>query len=100
MGPPETTIWEYPGEDASWRDEFAHFVDCIETRRRPLGTLDDALAALDVVGRVYGRSGQSILAFSAPWGREAGGEGWRCQPLIPYPSPPRREERAEGRLAG
>src|SRR5262249_48145785 len=97
MGPPETTIWEYPGEDASWRDEFAHFVDCIETRRRPLGTLDDALAALDVVGRVYGRSGHSILASSTPWGREAGGEGWRFQPLIPYPSPARREERAEGR---
>jgi predicted dehydrogenase len=53
MGPPETTIWEYPGEDASWRDEFAHLLDCVAGRRTPLGTLDDALAALEVVGRVY-----------------------------------------------
>ena len=54
MGPPETTIWEYPGEDASWREEFAHFVDCVEAGSDPLGTLDDALAALNVVERVYG----------------------------------------------
>jgi predicted dehydrogenase len=53
MGPPETTIWEYPGEDHSWRDEFAHFAECIERDRRPSGTIDDALAALEVVAEVY-----------------------------------------------
>jgi predicted dehydrogenase len=53
MGPPETTIWEYPGEDLSWRDEFEHLLDCIAGRRPPLGGLDDALAALEIVGRVY-----------------------------------------------
>src|SRR5262245_43292856 len=26
MGPPETTIWEYPGEDLSWQAEFADFI--------------------------------------------------------------------------
>ena len=51
MGPPETTIWEYPGEDASWRTEFTHFVDCILQGHQPSGTLGDALAALDVVQR-------------------------------------------------
>ena len=36
MGPPETTIWEYPGEDSSWHDEFGHFVECIAREvRRP-----------------------------------------------------------------
>ena len=25
MGPPETTIWEYPFPDRSWADEFAEF---------------------------------------------------------------------------
>ncbi len=53
MGPPETTIWEYPGEDHSWRDEFIHFVRCIELGEQPSGTLDDALAALEVVAEVY-----------------------------------------------
>jgi predicted dehydrogenase len=53
MGPPETTIWEYPGEDTSWRDEFQDFVRCIEEGCRPAGTLDDALAALEVIAAVY-----------------------------------------------
>jgi predicted dehydrogenase len=53
MGPPETTIWEYPGEDLSWRRELEHFLDCVAQRRSPNGNLDDALAALEVVGQVY-----------------------------------------------
>jgi predicted dehydrogenase len=56
MGPPETTIWEYPGEDNSWRIEFANLLDCIETGRRPDGTLEDAEAALQIVDAVYRRS--------------------------------------------
>src|SRR5205814_3921876 len=50
MGPPATTIWEYPGEDRSWRDEYADLLDCIRSSRQPAGTLADALAALEVIG--------------------------------------------------
>ena len=32
---PETTIWEYPGEDSSWRDEYAHFLKCIREHQQP-----------------------------------------------------------------
>jgi predicted dehydrogenase len=53
MGPPETTIWEYPGEDRSWHAEWAHFVECAHNRRQPVGNLDDALAALAVIGKLY-----------------------------------------------
>jgi predicted dehydrogenase len=53
MGPPETTIWEYPGEDGSWAAEFAHFCRCVAERGDPEGTLSDALAALEVVQSVY-----------------------------------------------
>jgi predicted dehydrogenase len=53
MGPPETTIWEYPGPDTSWELEFADFAEAIGQRRQPLGTLDDALAALRVIGCIY-----------------------------------------------
>ena len=56
MGPPETTIWEYPGEDLSWRAEFDDFRDCIAHGRQPGGNLDDARAALEVVGTLYERS--------------------------------------------
>ncbi|HWE03720.1 MAG TPA: Gfo/Idh/MocA family oxidoreductase [Tepidisphaeraceae bacterium] len=53
MGPPPTVIWEYPGEDRSWHAEFEHFIDCISTKREPSGGLDDAVAALRVVERLY-----------------------------------------------
>jgi predicted dehydrogenase len=63
MGPPETTIWEYPGEDRSWRDEFAYFCECIAAGRQPLGTLEDAIAALEVVEQVY-RQSRTSLSFA------------------------------------
>jgi predicted dehydrogenase len=53
MGPPETTIWEYPGEDRSWHDEFDQFTTAITHAGAVWGDLNDALAALEVVGRVY-----------------------------------------------
>jgi predicted dehydrogenase len=53
MGPPETTIWEYPGEDRSWRDEYAHLLACIQAGRQPQGTLEDAHAALEIIQRLY-----------------------------------------------
>ena len=54
MGPPETTSWEYPGEDRSWHAEFEHFARCIETGETPIGSPSDTLAALDIIGKLYG----------------------------------------------
>jgi predicted dehydrogenase len=62
MGPPETTSWEYPGEDRSWHEEYAHVLHCIRTGAEPCGSLADALAALHVVRQVYE---QSALAWAA-----------------------------------
>ena len=53
LGPPATRAWEYPGEDRSWRDEFEHFERCVESGSGPNGTLEDALAALELIGRLY-----------------------------------------------
>ena len=53
MGPPETTIWEYPGEDKSWQAEWAHFTDCIRQRRMPEGNVEDALATVRVIDELY-----------------------------------------------
>ena len=33
MGPPETTIWEYPRTDTSWAVEFAEFVEDLQPGR-------------------------------------------------------------------
>jgi predicted dehydrogenase len=57
MGPPETTIWEYPRGDRSWELEFAEFLDDIRLNRPPAAGLADARSALAVVDRIYRRSG-------------------------------------------
>ena len=53
MGPPETTIWEYPGEDTSWRREFEAFAATIESGGRVAGGLTEAHAALEIVEAIY-----------------------------------------------
>lgn len=53
MGPPEIQQWEYPGEDRSWHAELAYFLDCIAHRRPVAGSLEDAIAALKIVERLY-----------------------------------------------
>jgi len=57
MGPPETTIWEYPRGDQSWVLEFQEFLDDIRLERPPSVGLDDARAALVVVEEVHHQSG-------------------------------------------
>ncbi len=59
MGPPETTIWEYPRGDQSWALEFAEFLEDIRLDRQPSASLADARAALAVVEEVYRQSGYS-----------------------------------------
>ena len=53
LGPPETTVWEFAGADVSWQVEFEHFAECVAGRAHPSGNLRDALAALEIIGRLY-----------------------------------------------
>ncbi len=53
MGPPETTIWEYPMADTSWEGEFAEFLEDIRLVRQPAASLLDAHAVLRIIERVY-----------------------------------------------
>ncbi|HUE12226.1 MAG TPA: Gfo/Idh/MocA family oxidoreductase [Steroidobacteraceae bacterium] len=57
MGPPETMIWEYPMADNSWSTEMAEFLEDIRRGRDPAAGLQDAIAALAVVAKIYERSG-------------------------------------------
>jgi predicted dehydrogenase len=66
MGPPETTSWEYPGEDPSWRAEWCHFLEGIRHGRPVWGSLDDALAVLGLVERLYAGSPRSSPAAGGP----------------------------------
>jgi predicted dehydrogenase len=53
MGPPDTTIWEYPMADNSWAREFSDFLDDIRLHRDPCPGIRDAQAALRIVEAVY-----------------------------------------------
>jgi predicted dehydrogenase len=53
MGPPETTIWEFPAPDLSWRAEFSDFADAVAHGRRPCGDLSDAIANLGIIAQAY-----------------------------------------------
>ena len=56
MGPPETTIWEYPMGDRSWEVEFAEFLEDIRLGRKPSSNLDDAKSALQIIEKIYEQS--------------------------------------------
>ena len=53
MGPPETTMWEFPFPDNSWNLELDDFIRSIEQQREPDGNISDAKKALDIVKTVY-----------------------------------------------
>jgi len=53
MGPPETTIWEYPGADTSFQLELCTFIESIGDGVRRGPGLNDALEALQIVEAVY-----------------------------------------------
>jgi predicted dehydrogenase len=55
MGPPETTVWEYPQPDESWAAEFAEFIDDVRLSRRPAASLSDARVALTIVEKLAAR---------------------------------------------
>jgi predicted dehydrogenase len=57
MGPPPTTIWEFPMADRSWEMEFAEFIADIQKNRQPAASIADARAAWKVVRRIYEISG-------------------------------------------
>jgi predicted dehydrogenase len=57
MGPPETTVWEYPMGDDSWEAEMTEFLEDIRLRRQPASGLSDAVAVLQIVESVYKGSG-------------------------------------------
>ena len=56
MGPPETTIWEFPFPDNSWAEEFDDFAGAVAERRAPCGDIGDAYAMLKIIDQVYGRA--------------------------------------------
>lgn len=57
MGPPETTVWEYPPGDQSWARELADFEKDILTNREPNPGLPEGCRTLEIVEHIYRSSG-------------------------------------------
>lgn len=57
MGPPETTIWEFPMTDDSWNVEVEEFLTDITENREPNAGLADAIASLRITEEMYRKSG-------------------------------------------
>ena len=53
MGPPETTVWEFPRGDDSWRLELREFEEDVRLKRKPVPGLLEAKAALEIVEKIY-----------------------------------------------
>ena len=53
MGPPETTIYEFPRGDDSWGLETREFAEDIRLKRTPAVGLKEARAVMQVVATVY-----------------------------------------------
>jgi predicted dehydrogenase len=55
MGPPETTVWNYPGGDESWAHETNAFIDDIRLDREPSPGLREGIRTLEIVEAIYRR---------------------------------------------
>jgi predicted dehydrogenase len=61
-GPPEITVWEYPGPDESWKAQWAEFTAAVREKREPLGSGQDGYQAARVIDAIYEayRTGQIL----------------------------------------
>ena len=60
MGPPETTVWDYPAGDNSWSLELSAFAEDIRTGRTPSPGLREGIRTLEIVESIYRSSGFPI----------------------------------------
>ena len=55
MGPPATTIWEWPQGDRSWSLEVADFLSAAAGGESQGASIEDCIAAFTVVEDAYAR---------------------------------------------
>jgi predicted dehydrogenase len=55
LGPPDTETIDYPAEDVSWENEWAHFREVLIGGGELLGDLDDARYAWQIIEGAYAR---------------------------------------------
>ncbi len=60
MGPPETTVFEFPAGDGSWALELAAFEEDIRTGRAPSPGLPEGIRTLEIVEQIYRTNGYPV----------------------------------------
>ena len=55
MGPPDTTIYEFPKQDNSWKIEIDEFINDIVLNRTSVPGIQEAINALTVVETIYNK---------------------------------------------
>jgi predicted dehydrogenase len=60
MGPPETVIYEYPRPEDSWALELNEFLEDIRLNRTPNPGLKEGKRTLEIVERIYQKSGYTF----------------------------------------
>ena len=61
MGPPETTVHEFPANDASWGLEIKAFIADIRLNREPAPGCREAIRTLEIVETIYRHSGFPVM---------------------------------------
>jgi predicted dehydrogenase len=56
MGPPDIKIESFPGDDHSWNLEFDAFLKEIDGEKTDIGTIEDAVRAVEIVYQTYAQS--------------------------------------------
>jgi predicted dehydrogenase len=64
MGPPETTVFEFPAGDDSWARELAAFAEDVRTGRPCNPGLPEGIRTLEIVEAIYRTSGYPVSAAS------------------------------------
>ncbi|MSU45602.1 MAG: Gfo/Idh/MocA family oxidoreductase [Lacunisphaera sp.] len=66
LGPPETTVWDFPAGDGSWALELAAFTEDIRTDRAPSPGLREGIRTLEIVEHIYRSSGYPVVDVPLP----------------------------------
>jgi len=65
MGPPDTKLYEFSGPDESWRIEMTEFEKDVQLKRKPDAGLQTAKAAIQIVEKIYRKSGFNFDSMSS-----------------------------------
>ena len=62
-GMPKIGVYQFPGDDVSWRNEWVEFEDAIEENRQPVGSGVDGMKANQIIEAIYRSSAEGRMVW-------------------------------------